>query len=58
MECHGFALHKGDFCDAVALRYGWTYRIFLLTVSVVDLTLLNMLSAALMEPFQPYDTTI
>ena len=24
LECHGFALHKGDFCDAVALRYGWT----------------------------------
>ena len=24
LECHGFALHKGDFCGAVALRYGWT----------------------------------
>jgi len=23
LECNGFALHKGDFCDAVALRYGW-----------------------------------
>jgi len=23
LECHGFALHKGDFCDAVALCYGW-----------------------------------
>ena len=20
---HGFALHKGAFCDALALRYGW-----------------------------------
>jgi len=23
LECHGFALHKGGFCDAVALCYGW-----------------------------------
>ena len=22
LECHGFALHKGDFCDALALHYG------------------------------------
>jgi len=37
LECHGFALHKGDFCDAIALCYGWSP---LLTVSVVDLTIL------------------
>ena len=24
LECHGFALHKGGFCDALALRYGWS----------------------------------
>jgi len=24
LECHGFALHKGDFCDAIALCYGWS----------------------------------
>ena len=23
MKAHGFALHKGDFRDAIALRYGW-----------------------------------
>ena len=23
MKAHGFALHKGDFQDAIALRYGW-----------------------------------
>ena len=23
-DCHGFAFHKGDFCDAIALRYGWS----------------------------------
>ena len=23
LKCHGFALHKGDFCDALCLRYGW-----------------------------------
>ena len=23
MKAHGFALHKGDFWDAIALRYGW-----------------------------------
>jgi len=40
--CHGFALHKGDFCDAITLRYGWSP---LPTVYVVNLTVLNMLSA-------------
>ena len=24
LECHGFALQKGDFCDVIALRYGWS----------------------------------
>ena len=24
LECHGFALHKGDFCDSLALHYGWS----------------------------------
>jgi len=24
LECYGFALHKGDFCDAIAFRYGWS----------------------------------
>jgi len=24
LECHDFSLHKGDFCDAIALRYGWS----------------------------------
>ena len=24
LECHGFALHKDDFCDALALHYGWS----------------------------------
>ena len=24
MDEHGFSLHKGDFCDAVCLRYGWS----------------------------------
>ena len=23
LDEHGFSLHKGDFCDAVCLRYGW-----------------------------------
>ena len=23
IEEHGFALHKGTFCDTMALRYGW-----------------------------------
>jgi len=23
IEDHGFALHKGAFCDALCLRYGW-----------------------------------
>ena len=26
IEQHGFALHKGDFRDAVALRYGWPLK--------------------------------
>ena len=26
LECHGFALHKGDLCDAIALRYGWSLQ--------------------------------
>ena len=24
LECHGFALHKGDFCNALALCYCWS----------------------------------
>ena len=24
LECHGFALHKGDFCNALALHYSWS----------------------------------
>ena len=24
LGCHGFALHKGDICDELALRYGWS----------------------------------
>ena len=24
LDEHGFLLHKGDFCDAVCLRYGWS----------------------------------
>jgi len=41
LECHGFALHKGDFCDDVALRYGWPPKN--LPVFVASLTPLNML---------------
>jgi len=24
LECHGLTLHKGDFCEAIALHYGWS----------------------------------
>ena len=47
VEEFGFALHKGAFRDALALRYGWCPT--LVTVPVVSLSLFLMPSLAIWE---------
>jgi len=51
LECHGFALHKGDFCDAITLHYGWSPQDL---PANCDVTVLNMPSVDQMEPSLPF----
>ena len=55
VEEFGFALHKGAFHDALALRYGWPPTLQL-SVLVVTLSQWSMLSLALREDFPPLGT--
>jgi len=49
LESHGFVLHKVDFCEEIALRYGWSPLNLPATVTVSVVDLKNMLLVVQME---------